>query len=189
MIYVFSFKHKLPDDAIVIDVTSRSKSLGKQFSPFLVGPVKLYGDYTAQNMENAFQYSRVYTEYNGYDDRPTASYFEWAREGWNSKQPNKYPLGAWSRHLYHWWDGKKITDRIEAQNTIFVGPYAKAIVRTEAYRKLKKLYETTDRDIYLLDFEGYDHRLFEMNWRQVMHHPTWAVGQGFVLAMLLEGYL
>lgn len=188
MIYNLSFKHKIDSGAIVIDVTSRSDDpVGRLLSPFNVGPVDLYDGYWAHNIENGYQFAKIYEQFN-FDDKPGPAYFEWAQKGWQTKTPIKYPFGAWTDCLFHWWDGIKL-NRLEAQNEIFVPLYKKAVVKTEAFQELKKLYDTTDKDLILLDFEGYNHRVFNMNWDQVMHHPHWPIGQGFVLCMLLDGYL
>lgn len=189
MIYNFSFKHKLPEDAIIIDVTSRSTNWGKYFSPFNLGPVQLYDEHWAYNIENAFQFSKVYEEYVSYgSETPSAHYWEWAKKGWENPKPIKYPLGAWNKHLFHWWDGKKITN-LEAQNQIFLPLYKSCMMKSSSFQRLKELYESTDKDIYLLDFEGYDHRYLELTWDQVINDPNRPVGQGFALCMLLEGYL
>lgn len=188
MIYAVSFKHKIPEDVISMDVTSRSQTWGKNFSPFNLGPVDLYDDYTACNIENAFQFSRVYAEYNGFDDTPSQNYWEWAIKGWQNSKPIKYPLGVWSKHLYHWWDHKKLTN-LEAQNQIFVPMYKKAVEKTPSFQRLKALYAIEKKDIYLIDFEGYNHRYLEKSWDQVINDPNRPIGQAFMLCMLLEGYL
>ncbi len=188
MIYALSFKHKIPEGGIVMDVTSRSNTWTRAFSPFYLGPVDLYDSHVSINLENAFQFSRVYAEYNGYDDCPSVNYLEWAKKGWATKAPIKYPLGAWNKHLYHWWDGKKISN-LEAQNNIFLRLYKEAIIKTDEFKRLKELYETTDKDIYLLDFEGYNHRYLEKSWDEVINNPDQPVGQAFALCMILEGAL
>jgi hypothetical protein len=188
MIYAVSFKHTIPDDVISMDVTSRSATWSRSFSPFNLGPVDLYDGHWARNIENAFQFSRVYAEYSTVDELPAAHYWEWAKSGWENPKPIKYPLGAWNKHLYHWWDGKKLTN-LEAQNQIFLPLYKSAVTKTSAYQRLKEMYETSKQDIFLIDFEGYDHRYLERSWDQVINNPDRPVGQAFALCMLLEGYL
>lgn len=188
MIYALSFKHQIPDNAIVLDVTSRSGNWGKNFSPFIVGPVSLYDEYWSYNIENAYQYSKVYEEYLDTNGNPSSAYWEWAKKGWLNPKPNKYPVGAWNKHVYHWWDGKKLSN-LEAQNQIFLYLYKKAIIKTSAFQRLKELYESTDKDIILLDFEGYNHRYLESSWDQVTNDANRPVGQAFALCMILEGYL
>jgi hypothetical protein len=188
MIYAVSFKHSVPEDVIVLNVTSRSSTWTRAFSPFNVGPVELYGDYWAYNLENGYQFAKVYPEYLDCDGNPSKHYFEWAKRGWLTQKAIKYPMGAWSKHAYHWWDGKKLS-HLEAQNQIFVPIYKKAMEKSSAFHRLKDMYEASDKDIYLVDFEGYNHRLLEQTWEQVLNNPDRPVGQGFVLCMLLEGYL
>lgn len=188
MIYAVSFKHAIPEGVISMDVTSRSSTWGKHFSPFNLGPVDLYDDYWAYNIENAFQFSKVYAEYSTVDELPAPHYWEWAKKGWQNPRPIKYPLGAWTKHLYHWWNHKKLTN-LEAQNQIFLPMYKKAVTKTSAFQRLKEMYETSDKDIYLIDFEGYLHRYLDKTWDDVVNDPNRPVGQAFALAMILEGYL
>jgi hypothetical protein len=188
MIYAVSFKHTIPKDALSMDVTSRSSTWGRHFSPFNLGPVELYDGYVAKNIENAFQFSRVYPEYSTVDGLPSAHYWEWAQNGWNESKPIKYPMGVWNKHLYHWWAGKKL-GMLEAQNQIFLPLYKRAVVKTPAFEKLKYFYENAKQDIYLIDFEGYNHRYLEKTWDQVVSDPDRPVGQAFALCMILEGYL
>lgn len=171
-----------------MDVTSRSNTWGKHFSPFNLGPVDLYADHWAYNIENAFQFSRVYAEYSTVDELPANHYWDWAKAGWHNPRPIKYPLGVWSKHLYHWWDNKKLSN-LEAQNQIFLPLYKKAVTKSTAFQRLKEMYESSKEDIFLVDFEGYDHRFLEQSWDQVVSNPDRPVGQAFALCMLLEGYL
>jgi hypothetical protein len=188
MIYAVSFNHKIPDGVLSMDVTSRSSTWGRYFSPFNLGPVDLYDGYVAKNIENAFQFSRVYAEYSTVDSLPAPHYWEWAKTGWAESKPIKYPMGYWNKHLYHWWDGKKLSN-LEAQNQIFLPLYKRAVIKTPAFQKLQHFYQNSDKDIYLIDFEGYDHRFLGKTWDQVVNNIDMPVGQAFALCMILEGYL
>jgi hypothetical protein len=188
MIYAVSFKHKIPPGVLSLNVTSRSDNWGRHFSPFNLGPVDLYDGYVAKNIENAYQFSKVYQVHNDINDHPSKDYWDWAKAGWDNPAPIKYPFGAWTKHLYHWWYNKKLTN-LEAQNQIFLPLYKKAVIKTPAFEKLKYFYETSNKDLYLLDYEGYDHRFLEKSWDDVINNPNWPVGQAFALCMILEGYL
>lgn len=188
MIYATSFKHKIPENVISIDVTSRSNTWGKYFSPFNLGPVNLYDKYWSYNIENAFQFAGLYTEFITENNAPNQCYWDWAKKGWENIRPIKYPMGAWSKPIGYWWNGK-LLNRLEAQNQIFIPLYKATVVKTTAYQRLKDIYETSNKDIYLVDFEGFDHRFLEKSWDQVINNPDMPVGQAFVLCMLLEGYL
>jgi hypothetical protein len=188
MIYAVSFKHTIPDGAFSLDVTSRSNNWGKHLSPFNLGPVKLYDEYWSYNIENAFQYSKIYVEYQStLTELPSEHYYEWAQKGWLNPRPIKYPCGVWSKHLYHWWDGKKLNN-LEAQNEIFLPLYKATVLKTSAFQRLKEMYDT-GQDIYLKDFESYLHRYLNLTWHDVINNPDRPVGQAFALAMILEGFL
>lgn len=189
MIYAVSFKHKIPDDVLSMDVTSRSKTWGRHFSPFNLGPVDLYDGYVAKNIENGYQFAKLYPEFITVDGEPSQHYWEWAKAGWNNPKPIKYPLGAWNdKPLCHWWKGRKL-NKLQAQNEIFIPLYKQAVIKTPAFAKLKDFYKNSGKDIYLIDFEGYDHRFLEKSWDDVINDINRPVGQAFVLCMILEGYL
>ena len=188
MIYNLSFKHEIPEGAIVIDCTSNSRTDGKWFSPFFLGPMELYDGYTATSIENGYQFAKLYAEHADDDGNPTHLYWDWCRRGWANPRPIKHPLGAWRSPICHLWQGKRL-NRLEAQNQIFVPAFCKLVQKTNAFARLKNLYENTKKDIVLLDYEGYNNRFLELNWKQVLNHPDYPIGQGFVLCMLLEGFL
>jgi hypothetical protein len=72
---VATHSYKAPDGAVVINTTSRSSGWSIGLSPFLLGPVKLYGDYVSQNVENAWQYSKVYCQFTDENNEPSTAYF------------------------------------------------------------------------------------------------------------------
>ena len=59
------------ENAILLDVTSQSTTWTQVFSPFLLGPCKLYGPYGAFNVENAWQYAKVYKDQADLEGNPT----------------------------------------------------------------------------------------------------------------------
>ncbi len=191
MLYSLSFKHdltKYATDAIVIDTTSNSRTDGKWFSPFFLGPVACYDGYIATSIENSYQFAKLYSEYMDQNGDPLPSYWEWAQRGWSNPKPIKHPLGAWRTAPYHIWKGKRLS-RVEAQNEIFVTAYVELVTKTKAFDRLKALFERTKRDIILLAYEGYDHRYLDLSWDEVFNHPEFAIGQNAVLHAMLEGYL
>lgn len=175
----------LPSD--VVNTTSRSQTWSVGLSPFFVGPIPLYpgaGIEQAQNMENAWQYSKVYEHQVGLDGLPSPAYFEWARQGWASTRAERYPMGKGAVPLYSWWDGQALP-YIEARKRIYFPLYAKAVAQTEAYEKLVDTYEPF-RSLTLWDFDGYDHHALGMTFKDVLNCPTRKMGHAFVLGFLLE---
>lgn len=176
-----------PRDPDAINTTSRSKNWSRGLSPFFLGPVKLYGKYVSKNVENGWQYSKVYSEHVGKNGMPTDEYFEWAQNGWREKRANRYPMGKGREPEFSHWDGENLT-YVEARRKIYIPLYSKAVVKTEAFERLKMIYETM-REIVLWDFDAYDHRAFGMSWNDVIDDPNKKMGHGFVLAMLLTNFI
>ena len=185
-VYVVSFKDHVPYGACVINTTSRSNNWSRGLSPFFLGPVNLYKDFVAQNVENAWQFSKVYKQHVGEDNEPTEEYFEWAQKGWNDKWAHRYPMGRGAKPEYSYWDGNHL-DYINARKNIYIPLYAKAVVNTPTFRHLKKLADK--QDIYLQDFDAYNHKAMEWSFQDVMNCTTKKMGHAFVLAMLLEDKL
>jgi hypothetical protein len=184
MIYIIGPKDKAPAGAQVINTTSKSFTWSKSLSPFFVGPVDLYGGYKSQNVENAWQFSKVYYNQVDQDDNPNQNYFDWAEEGWNDTYAHRYPMGKGAIPLYSYWDGKKL-DYIEARKQIYISLYAKAVQETSAFEKLKNL----SGDLYLWDFDAYNHKALGLSYEQVINDPNRKMGHAFVLAMLLDKFI
>ena len=186
MLYVESFKNKftLPDDVIIIDTTSRSNNWTKEFSPFTIYGGHLYGNYYAKNVENAWQASKVYKQYDD-NGKPKPEYFDWANKIWLSKYAYRYPMGKGVKPEYGWWDGKKL-DYVESRKKIYVPIYSRGVVKTSAFQKLLDIYRTTSKDIYLIDFDGYNHIKMGKSLKDVLNDPTMKMGHGFVIFALIK---
>ena len=187
MIYVIGPNYKAPEGANVINTTSHSKTWSCGLSPFYCGPVDLYDGYVSKNVENAWQYSKVYEYYAEDDKEPGERYFKWAQDGWNSIRAVRYPMGKGVKPLYSYWAGEKL-GYIEARKRIYIPLYASAVQKTFAFQQLKKM-AAEPGDLYLWDFDGYDHRALDMTFDQVINDPVHTMGHAFVITMLLEGYL
>lgn len=186
MLYIIGPKYPVPDGAEVINTTSRSDTWSRGLSPFFLGPVDLYDGYKSINVENAWQFSKVYEYYLEDDESVGNRYFKWAQEGWNSIKAHRYPMGQDVKPLYSYWNGEKLS-YTEARKKIYIPLYANAIKKSFAFQKLKKIHEE-NRDLYLWDFDGYNHRALELTYEQVVNDPNRKMGHAFVIGMLLEGY-
>lgn len=188
-LFVEAYKHRLdlPYDAIIIDTTSRSGSWTRGFSPFIIPGGHLYGNYYAKNVENAYQFSKCYSDFVDDDGNPSPEYFKWAEKGWNSSYAHRYPMGPKVKPLYSYWDGKKY-NYVEARKKIYIPLYSRGCVKTEAFKKLLDIYRTTDKDIYLIDFDGYNHKEKGMSLVDVANHPTKSMGHAFCVYDLLQRY-
>jgi hypothetical protein len=147
----------------------------------------LYEDYVASNVENAWQYSKVYPEYVDLQGNPSSKYFEWALQGWSMGRAIRYPMGKGVKPLYSYWNGNKLS-YVEARRKIYVPLYSKAVLSSEAYKKLREYYNS-HQDIHLWDFDGYNHHKLNMSLGDVLFDPIRKMGHAFVLANLLtKGY-
>ncbi len=181
MINFCTFRNQ-PKSGCIINTTSRSTNWSRGLSPFVLGPVELYNGYMAKNVENAWQFAKVYAQHDA--NGPTKAYFEWATTGWSDDYAHRYPMGRGSKPLYSWWNGEKLS-YVEARKKIYAPLYAKAVENTDAFRQLKAEHEKHE-DIWLLDFDVYDFRKLGMSYQDVLNCDTKKMGHGFVLAMMLE---
>jgi len=185
-VHLLNFKDKTPT-GLIVNTTSRSDNWTKGLSPFSLGPVVVYPydePHASLNMENAWQFSKVYPVHVDGGNNPTDAYLEWAKKGWADSFAHRYPMGKGFSPLYSLWKGKHLS-YIEARREIYIPLYAEAVGKTGAFQKLKELYETMG-EIWLLDFDAYDHRRFGMDYDEVIKCETMKMGHAFVLAMMLE---
>jgi len=177
-------KDPLPPNSMLIYTVSRSKTWSRGLSPFFIDPCKLYGNYIAKRMENAWQYSKVYKCHIDYNGNPTANYWKWAKTGWADDWAHRYPMGKGAKPEYSLWAGEQL-GYIEARKKIYIPLYARAVKKTVAYKKLKTIYNS-GQSIYLWDFDGYDNEKLGMSLTDVLECPTKTMGHAFILARMLE---
>src|ERR1700678_425651 len=112
-----------------INTTSRAKDyIWTQLSPFHLGPVKLWGGNWSVNMENAWQYSKVYAEHLDKDGERTKRWIKWAIAGWENPKAIRYPMGRGAKPEYSFWDGEHYS-YTQARAKIYIPLYAKLVRR------------------------------------------------------------
>ena len=172
------------------DVTSSGGPL-RMLSPFVLGPVPLYPGVQreAKNVENAWQYSKVYAEHTDPESGdPTDEYWAWAAMGWSNAHAVRYPMGKGAIPLYSMWDFQHL-GYIEARKRIYIPLYSGG-VRRYAQSSLRLLRQAASQgDIAIKDYDAYDHRALGYSWDDVVNDPRRKMGHGFVLAMVLEGVI
>ncbi|CAF1226600.1 unnamed protein product [Adineta ricciae] len=210
-IRIFAMRRPKPEcitkeNWLVYNVTSTTREKWcLEFSPFVLGPIELYPNpkdgtmLVAKNMENAWQFCKVYQQHAETDDQsPSSAYWQWAGDGWNDSKPHRFPLGRKaSKPLYSLWNGKRL-NYIEARKTIYAPLYAKYVEQTDAYKKLNDIYlkyccgdvsDKQQRPIALTDFDGWDYLGQGYTLEDVIDLPKPKMGHAFVLAGLLENNL
>jgi len=169
-----------------VNTTSRSDSFGKGLSPFLNGPCGLYlsaPSEIAYNIENLWQYSKVYKDHLFPDGTPNSQWVEWARNGFQLKKAIRYPRGPKAIPEGHWWDGKML-GKTEARKQIYIPVYKEVIKTTEAFKKLCDLYNKEKR-IILWCYDGYKRKLANMSIEDIINNQERSMGHSFVLEMML----
>lgn len=177
-----------PASDLVIDTTSSGN--GKAFSPFYLGPVVIrqqvlhpgfYKDFVSYNVENAWQYSKVYKEHIDGE----VNWIDWASAGYESKRANRYPMGKGAVPEYSLLAGKAL-DYIEARKQIYVPLYRQAVMHTDDFIQLVRVARESSRDIWLKDFDGYQ---TDDDFETVLNNPDRKMGHAFVLKHLVEKFL
>ena len=169
-------------DCKVVWTVKASRGWQRQLSPFILGPCSLYADYTSKNMENAWQFSKVYPEHVE-GKRITKEYWKWAKAGWTDDKAHRYPMGKGRSPLFSLWDGERL-DYLTARKKIYGPLYAEAVTKTAGWQMLLNLHEE-HKNLILVDFDAYDHRKLGMTLTRVLNNPNKKMGHAFVLAMLL----
>lgn len=204
-------------DFIRVDCTSHNPDpvMREGLSPFYLGPVECFDGLVAEKFENAWQFSKVPKKWGSFDEKgandpvyaplrttpfvgadgePNAAYFKWRDTGFADPAAHRFPLGGAGKlwHYSYWKvDGEyKHLGYISARKYIYIPLYAKAVVKTEAYRRLVALRDS-EKCLLILDFDGYNRHLprYNFTYNDVIHCPLLKMGHGFVLAMLLEGVI
>ena len=203
-----SFESQLDEAAkglefVRIDCTSNNTDpvMREGLSPFYLGPVECYDGLVSQTFERAWQCAKVYPWMADADENPGEGYFAWrdmmwAKKGFERKIDIRFPAGKGNARkcLYAWWkvDGTfRKLGYIDGRKHIYLPLYAKAVVKTEAYRRLVELRDS-GKNLMLIDFDGYNpwhpHYGFT-SYNDVIHCPLLKMGHSFVLAMLLDGVI
>ena len=176
-----------PSKEDVVITVSKSIDWSNGLSPFVLGPCSLYGRYTATNVENAWQFSKVYSEFVK-DNQILPSYYAWAQKGWEDSFAHRYPMGKGCKPLFSVWNGKRM-NYVTARKKIYIPLYYNAVRNTEAFRLLQEKYDRdyhNERTLYLIDFDAYRHKQINMSYRDVASCADKKMGHAFVLAWALE---
>jgi hypothetical protein len=152
----YNRRTKKPEGAIILDVSSASGDWGCNLSPFILGPVQLYGDHMSMTVENAWQYTKLFAIHTDEKDEPTEEYWKWAKAGWESKRANRFPMGRGAKPLCSLWDGKQLS-YIDARLQIYCPLYYKTVLASPAWTSLKELYKyakSHDQQLVLVDHDS-----------------------------------
>ena len=157
--------------------------LAFELSPSNLGPVTMYANLQAKNLENAWQYIKVYPEHFK-NKRITAEHHEWALRGWSSPRANKFPMGRDKDPLFYLWDTEKLSE-VEARKQVYIPLYKNLVENSEAYKGLKYIYEQ-EKDIVLIDNLAFDYLDLNITLEDYLNDSSKPFTHSLVLALMLE---
>jgi hypothetical protein len=204
---------RLPTKVNVTTKAPEAEAWSRELSPLRMGPVDTYLENgvmkQAVNMEVAWQYSKMYSHNNengqlqrldfvGSDGHPNAKWFQWRDAAWGNphfdwRHPNfeNHKLRvrrafAKGSKVYGWyWDGRVITDPVEARRMIYAGLYCREVMKRTAFHRLQALLKENHVAIY--DIDGYDYVALGMTPEDTIRDTTHSWGHGLLLTLLLQG--
>jgi hypothetical protein len=177
---------------MLLDCTShhRNERVRKDLSPFYIGPMECYDGHVAKIFENGYQFAKVYPEFADENGNPTDKYFEWRDKGFSSDRAWRFPFGKPRVPLYALWkingEYKKLS-YVQSRKVIYIPSYAKIVAGSESFKIIKDAYES-GKKIAIRDFDGYNNYNYNMTMFDVVNKHR-KMGHGFVIKMLLEGYI
>lgn len=162
----------VPEKAVIVNTTSRSKDFGKAFSPFMnQGPIEL-GGLIAKNVENLWQFTKVYSEH--VDD--FQAWCQWRDKGLQDTFAHRYPMGKGRKPEFAYLDKKM--DYITARKEIYIPVYRQKL-KKYCTRQINSLIDMLSVcDVWLWDF---DVRITDESFDQIVNNPDHNLGHAFVL--------
>lgn len=173
-----------PPGSNVLNVTSRSKTWTKRFSPMVRDelPLQLYG-YESWTVENLWQYSR---KYPGQDD--SHAWNEWRIAGYSSERGVRYPMGRGAVPEFSF-----ITRSlgrmglVAARKAIYIPAYFQKLQRF-CWKETEMLIgEIRKGDLWIWDFDVTNNHAG--SWESIVADETRSMGHGFVLIHWIEELL
>ncbi|MCR4660713.1 MAG: hypothetical protein K5765_01775 [Clostridia bacterium] len=204
------------EDFVRFDVTScnRDNTVVQDLSPLYIGPVVSSDGIVATTFENLWQYGKVYPRIYDANKKivagidaegnPTPNFWDWRRRFYETKhvKGDRHPaFPASVRHrdcrytVYFEKDENGVQQLkklgyVESRKKIYIPEYAKLVVGTNTFKRLKKMVEEGTK-LALCDFDAWNYYGPNLDQnvtiKDVVNNPAYKVGHGYVLKMLLQG--
>ncbi|WOL24502.1 hypothetical protein fHeYen902_156 [Yersinia phage fHe-Yen9-02] len=192
LIQVLGMKDKLPDWCeLEISPVSKDEEWGV-LSPFNLGPCMTADGIMFLNVENLWQYSKVYPEHimnrtDAHSGDIAPEWFSWHISGSLSKRAHRYPMGKGAVPRFSKWGAMRLS-YVTARKAIYVPTYAQLLVQHPKFKKLLKLHKS-GTNIVIRDYDAYDiHKAYPDSsnaWVDAVNNPNRKFGHGFVIGMAL----
>lgn len=166
-------KNVIPNNAVIVYTVSRSCDFGKAFSPFLnQGPIEL-GELVSKNVENLWQYTKVYKQHV---DNPN-EWIKWRDNGLKDSFANRYPMGKGSKPEFSYFNNKKL-GYIDARKEIYIPAFWQKLDRYCQSQINTLMDMLTVTDVWLWDFDG---RHNNQSWEDNVNDEQESLGHAFVI--------
>lgn len=169
-----------------VDMTFRSSDkLYRQLHPYNLGPVYVQPwdePIKAAKVENAWRFSG---QYEGQSDE---EHKLWSLNGFWDAKGQRYPGRRMDKPKCFRYKGEALSE-VEARFKIFAPLYTEAVVKTDAYKALKKLVETGGRRdvLYLAGYGSYHYQERHIRMADTIYDAGRDWSHVFILACLLSG--
>lgn len=161
-----------------------------ELSPFFLGPCRTPDGTLFHNMENLWQFSKVYPEHLDKYREINADWWTWHKQGAEQESAQRYPMGksrAAQTQFSRW--GSLRLSYVAARKLIYVPEYAKLLEAHPKFRRLRREYKK-GASILIRDYDAHDiDKVYAGSnknpWLEALNNPKRKFGHGFVMGMAL----
>lgn len=192
-------RHPLRHGYKNVNVCSSGPLPFKQLSPFLLGPIhfKEYDkdgvqrDYTATNVENFWQFTKVWECDLDASGRIKDEWFALRDAGWADPKPHRRPRGKVNTTgpnrnvpMFSYWNKERLPYG-EARKRIYMPYYVQLAQATDAYKQLHKLVHEDGINVQIIGYDGRDFATSSL--RACLDDVSKPFGHELVLCGMLRG--
>lgn len=190
-VVAIGMRDKEPKNADLVLSPVSTDSEWSSLSPFFLGPCRTPDGTLFANMENLWQFSKVYDQHldmagDLYHGEINADWWAWHMHGARQQKARRYPMGKGAVPLFSKWGSLRLS-YVNARKVIYIPQYARLVEQQKLYRKLVRAY-ARGANIVLRDFDAYD--IFsayeDKHWVNAIQNKDRKFGHGFVIALCIK---
>lgn len=182
-VITIGFKDTLPSDFIEINCTSRSTTKWRELSPFMNRPIKTPDGLIAQNLENLWQFSKVYSHYLDEDGVIKPQFYQWRAKGFADTFAHRYPMGKGIKPEFMLWGDQRLS-YVQARREVYFPKYKETVKDTKIFQELNTLHQE-GANLAIRDFDVYRFDPEKISIDEIIDNPYKKAGHGFALYHML----
>jgi hypothetical protein len=183
-----------------VNVCSSSCNEFKNLSPMLLGPIQFDSTdsagqrrtYTARNIENMWQFAKVWTDDLAADGTIKAKWFVFRDAGWADTKAHRWPRGRAVKDgplknvpEFVFWNGQRYSYG-EARKLVYIRYYVQLAEAAPAYAQLHRLVHEEGTNLQILGYDGRDFTTEGLTLRQCLEDESRPFGHELVLTAMLR---